>query len=118
MVEAFEIWTKKELPEIKLKEFVGHTPIQVAAVRSLITTVILFAVLMGGKLLGRIREKGFTQEQLANLVGMTPGTMSTKLNNQSHFNQSEILAISEVLDISISEYGEYFFTRKVRKNTN
>ena len=71
---------------------------------------------------GRIKDlreaKGYTQEQLANLVGMTPGTMSTKLNNQSHFKQSEILAISEVLDISISEYGEYFFTRKVRKNTN
>ena len=31
MIEAFEIWTKKELPEIKLKEFVGHTPIQVIA---------------------------------------------------------------------------------------
>ena len=31
MVEAFEVWTKKELPEIKLKEFVGHTPIQVIA---------------------------------------------------------------------------------------
>lgn len=31
MIEAFEIWTKKELPEIKLKEFVGHTPIQVCA---------------------------------------------------------------------------------------
>lgn len=31
MVEAFEVWTKKDLPEIKLKEFVGHTPIQVIA---------------------------------------------------------------------------------------
>ena len=31
MIEAFEIWTKKELPEIKLKEFVGHTPVQVCA---------------------------------------------------------------------------------------
>ena len=29
MMEAFE--TKKELPEVKLKEFVGHTPIQVIA---------------------------------------------------------------------------------------
>ena len=71
-----------------------------------------------GKLLGRIREKGFTQAQLANLVGMTPGTMSTKLNNQARFKQSEILAISDVLDIPVSEYGEYFFTRKVRENTN
>ena len=31
MREAFEVWTKKELPEVKLKEFVGHTPIQVIA---------------------------------------------------------------------------------------
>lgn len=71
-----------------------------------------------GKLLGRIRERGFTQAQLANLVGMTPGTMSVKLNNQAYFKQSEIIAICEALDIPISEYGEYFFARKVRKNTN
>jgi acid phosphatase family membrane protein YuiD len=31
MMAAFEVWTKKELPEVKLKEFVGHTPIQVIA---------------------------------------------------------------------------------------
>ena len=31
MMEAFEVWTKKDLPEVKLKEFVGHTPIQVIA---------------------------------------------------------------------------------------
>lgn len=31
MIEAFEVWTKKDLPEIKLKEFVGHTPVQVIA---------------------------------------------------------------------------------------
>ena len=71
-----------------------------------------------GKLLGRIKEKGFTQAQMANLVGMTPGTMSAKLNNQAYFKQSEIIAISEALDIPISEYGEYFFARRVRENTN
>ena len=31
MINAFEIWTKEDLPEVKLKEFVGHTPIQVLA---------------------------------------------------------------------------------------
>ena len=31
LTKAFEVWTKEELPEIKLKEFVGHTPIQVIA---------------------------------------------------------------------------------------
>ena len=71
-----------------------------------------------GKLLGRIREKGFTQEQLANLVGMTPGTMSMKLNNQAYFKQKEIIEISDALDIPYSEIGEYFFVREVRKSTN
>ena len=31
MIELIEVLTKKDLPETKLKEFVGHTPIQVAA---------------------------------------------------------------------------------------
>ena len=31
MIESFEILTKKELPELVLKEFVGHTPSQVFA---------------------------------------------------------------------------------------
>ena len=31
MIELIEALTKKDLPETKLKEFVGHTPIQVAA---------------------------------------------------------------------------------------
>ncbi len=31
LVESFEILTSQTLPEVKLKEFVGHTPIQVFA---------------------------------------------------------------------------------------
>lgn len=31
MMELLEVITKKDLPEAKLKEFVGHTPIQVIA---------------------------------------------------------------------------------------
>lgn len=31
MIELIEALTKKDLPEAKLKEFVGHTPMQVAA---------------------------------------------------------------------------------------
>ena len=31
MIELLEAMTKKDLPEAKLKEFVGHTPLQVAA---------------------------------------------------------------------------------------
>ena len=67
------------------------------------------------KLLGRIKEKGFTQETLAKHIGITPGVMSMKLNNQSNFKQKEIFAICEALDIAISEIGEYFFVPKVRE---
>ena len=31
MVQIYETMTKKDLPEVKLKEYVGHTPIQVIA---------------------------------------------------------------------------------------
>ena len=31
MLKSFSILTTKELPEVKLKEFVGHTPVQVMA---------------------------------------------------------------------------------------
>lgn len=31
IISSFEVLTSKKMPEVKLKEFVGHTPIQVAA---------------------------------------------------------------------------------------
>ena len=31
IIDAFTVLTEKKLPEVKLKEFVGHSPIQVAA---------------------------------------------------------------------------------------
>lgn len=71
-----------------------------------------------GKLRGRIREKGFTQSQLASLTGITPGTLSQKLNNQAPFKQKEITDICNALEISADEVGAYFFTLEVRKITN
>ena len=47
IVDTVNILTKKELPEVKLKEFVGHTPIQVGAgviVGILNATVMYFLV--------------------------------------------------------------------------
>lgn len=31
LIKSFEVWMKEDIPEIKLKEFVGHTPVQVIA---------------------------------------------------------------------------------------
>ena len=61
------------------------------------------------KLLGRIRECGFTQKQLAKAIGMSKTTLSAKLNNQFYFTAKEMYLIGEVLNIPTSEFGEYFF---------
>lgn len=61
------------------------------------------------KLLGRMRECGFTQEQLAKAIGINKATLSTKLNNRFSFTQEEIIAICKLLNIPICEIGDYFY---------
>ena len=61
------------------------------------------------KLLGRIRECGFTQEQLAKAIGISKASLSAKLNNQFYFTAKDMYSICEVLNIPTSEIGEYFF---------
>lgn len=61
------------------------------------------------KLLGRIKECGFTQEQLAKAIGKNKSTISAKLNGQFSFTTKEIDDICKVLDISNDEIGDYFF---------
>ena len=63
------------------------------------------------KLLGRLKERGVTQDQLAKDIGKDKSTVSSKLNNRFSFTQEEIDSICRVLDISNSEIGAYFFTR-------
>ena len=68
------------------------------------------------KLLGRIKECGFTQESLAKHIGIAESSMCLKLNNNAYFKQVEISLICKALKIAISEIGAYFFTLKVRKH--
>lgn len=67
------------------------------------------------KLLGRIKEFGYTQETLAKEIGITESSMSLKLTNKTPFKQIEIRLICKVLNIPVSEIGVYFFAPKVRK---
>lgn len=62
------------------------------------------------KLNGRIRECGFTQEQLAKAIKISKASLNAKLKNQFHFTTKEIHNICGVLAISVGEIGEYFFT--------
>lgn len=65
------------------------------------------------KLLGKMKEAGITQQQLAKSIGSTETTLSLKFNNKAKFKQAEISAICDVVGIKHDEIGEYFFTPKV-----
>ena len=68
------------------------------------------------RLLGRIKECGYTQEDVANFIGIAPGTLNAKLNNKGNFTAPEIESICKMLSIPKDEIGIYFFTPKVQKN--
>ena len=62
------------------------------------------------KLRGRIVEKFGTQEKFAKAVGISENALSKKMQCKTGISQSDMSLWSELLDISMSEYGEYFFT--------
>lgn len=66
------------------------------------------------KLKGRIKEYGFTHENIANKISIAPSTFSAKLNNKYEFTLTEIDEICRLLDICRDEIGLYFFTKKVQ----
>ena len=61
------------------------------------------------KLLGRMKECGITQEQLAKEIGKNETTLSAKFNHKSQFKADEMDAILRVLNVSNDEIGDYFF---------
>lgn len=67
------------------------------------------------KLLGRIREYGYTQKTLAAAVEMSVSQLNQCLKNKANFKHSKILAICKVLDISLGEIGAFFYALKTRK---
>lgn len=60
-------------------------------------------------LLGLIREKGHTQESLANAAKISLTQLNGKLNGRYPFKQTDIQSISDVLGIAPEEIGRYFF---------
>ncbi len=65
------------------------------------------------KLLGRMRELGKTQEDVAKAAGISPSTLNQKLNTDREFRQTEMKAICAFLDIH--DIDLYFFTPILKK---
>jgi len=61
------------------------------------------------KLLGAIREKGLSQEQLATQIRVNPATLNAKLQNRSQFRQNEMTDIMRVLCLPLADIQSYFF---------
>ena len=67
------------------------------------------------KLLGRMKECGYTQEKMAQAIGISVGTMSQKLNNKAYFYHPEMQKICELLSITGADVYTIFFTLEVEK---
>lgn len=65
------------------------------------------------KLIGKMREKGYTQEKAAQEIGISPCSLNLSLNNKRNLKQCEILKICETLDIPTALISDYFFTHKL-----
>lgn len=64
------------------------------------------------KLLGRIKEKGYTQKDIAEKIGISESHLCQKLLGRYAFKQSEMQNICNILNIKGTEIGEYFFSPK------
>lgn len=67
------------------------------------------------KLKGRITEKCGTQKAFAELLGVTEGTLTSKLQGYTYFSQGEILKAIDILGIDPGKTTLYFFTVEVGK---
>lgn len=61
------------------------------------------------KLIGRIIEKYGTRKSFAEAVGISENSMSLKLNGKTDFSRDEIARWAELLDIAVTDIGNYFF---------
>lgn len=65
------------------------------------------------KLRGRIREKGLTQKDVAEMLNVSETTVGAKINNKRPITLDEADKISEILGISDGEFVSFFLTRVV-----
>ena len=65
------------------------------------------------KLRGRIIEKFGSMESFAETLGISSVSLSKKMNNKMGISREEIVRWAELLDISVDDYGAYFFAKEV-----
>ena len=71
---------------------------------------VIKLVFDSSKLKGLIRERGLTQEDVAEEIDVAYSTFNLKLNGNAFFTQEEIYKISNLFKIPKESFYEYFFT--------
>lgn len=61
---------------------------------------------------GKMAEAGYTQQKLAQAIGVVPQTLSRKLQGKRQFTVGEALAICEVLHINQDQRSAIFLPSK------
>lgn len=61
------------------------------------------------KLLGRMREKGYTQIDVCKKMNVSETTLNLTLGNKRAFRQTEISKLCEILEIALEDVAIYFF---------
>lgn len=64
------------------------------------------------KLLGRMREKGVTQKDLAKITHHNLATINQRLSGKSNFTQADMATIANYFNLSADEIQSFFFCRK------
>ena len=70
-------------------------------------------MLSSEKLKARMKEKGITQKQIADVLGVAPPTVSQKLNGIRPMDLNEAKTIADKLEIDSADFGVYFFASDV-----
>lgn len=65
------------------------------------------------RVLGRMKEQGYTQATFARALGISEPTLNLSLNNKRTFKQDELYRACELLGIQIGNIAEYFFAHKL-----
>lgn len=68
------------------------------------------------KLRGKIREVVGTEYEYAKKIGRTQNYLTSVFNGRSYFSQKDITVGADVLSISESDIGCYFFAKQVHEN--
>lgn len=63
------------------------------------------------KLKGSIVAKGFTQEKIAEKLGLSTTAFSNKVTNKTEFKASEISKIRDLLCLTYDELSSIFFAK-------